>query len=38
MEDLMEQATEIQDSISRTYGLPDEIDEADLEAGNFTVF
>jgi charged multivesicular body protein 5 len=33
MEDLLEQANEIQDSLSRSYAVPDEIDEADLEAG-----
>ncbi|KAI0089091.1 Snf7 family [Irpex rosettiformis] len=32
MEDLLEQANEIQDSLSRSYAVPDEIDEADLEA------
>jgi hypothetical protein len=33
MEDLIEQANEVQESMSRTYGVPDEVDEADLEAG-----
>jgi hypothetical protein len=33
MEDLIEQANEIQESLSRTYGVPDEVDEADLQAG-----
>jgi len=33
MEDLMEQANEIQESLGRSYAVPDEIDEADLEAG-----
>ena len=33
MEDLIEQANEIQEVMSRTYGVPDELDEADLEAG-----
>lgn len=33
MEDLMEQANEVQESMSRTYGVPEEVDEADLEAG-----
>ena len=33
MEDLMEQANEIQESMGRSYGVPDELDEADLEAG-----
>lgn len=32
MEDLMEQANEVQESMSRTYGVPEEVDEADLEA------
>ncbi|SCV70608.1 BQ2448_3370 [Microbotryum intermedium] len=35
MEDLIEQANEVQESMSRTYGVPDEVDEADLEAGSF---
>jgi charged multivesicular body protein 5 len=33
MEDLMEQANEIQETLGRSYGLPEDIDEADLEAG-----
>lgn len=33
MEDLIEQANEIQESLGRSYAVPDEIDEADLEAG-----
>ncbi len=33
MEDLIEQSNEIQESLGRTYGVPDEVDEADLEAG-----
>ncbi|KAJ6538549.1 vacuolar protein sorting-associated protein 60 [Mycena vulgaris] len=32
MEDLLEQANEIQESLGRSYAVPDEIDEADLEA------
>ncbi|KAK7060423.1 Vacuolar protein-sorting-associated protein 60 [Paramarasmius palmivorus] len=32
MEDLLEQANEIQESLARSYAVPDEIDEADLEA------
>ncbi|KAJ9121747.1 hypothetical protein QFC22_002368 [Naganishia vaughanmartiniae] len=32
MEDLIEQANEIQETMGRTYGVPDEVDEADLEA------
>jgi charged multivesicular body protein 5 len=34
MEDLIEQANEIQETMGRTYGVPDEVDEADLEAGS----
>lgn len=33
MEDLLEQANEIQESLGRSYDVPDELDEADLEAG-----
>jgi charged multivesicular body protein 5 len=33
MEDLLDQANEIQESLGRSYAVPDEIDEADLEAG-----
>ncbi|KAG6842024.1 hypothetical protein C0991_003550 [Blastosporella zonata] len=32
MEDLIEQANEIQETLGRSYAVPDEIDEADLEA------
>jgi len=32
MEELLEQANEIQETLGRSYALPDEIDEADLEA------
>ncbi|KAJ3041070.1 hypothetical protein HDV00_009970 [Rhizophlyctis rosea] len=32
MEDLMEQANDIQETLGRSYGLPDDIDEDDLEA------
>lgn len=35
MADLMESAAEVQESMSRTYGVPDELDEADLEAGTW---
>jgi len=38
MEDLIEQANEVQESMSRTYGVPDEVDEADLEAGKLSCF
>lgn len=37
MEDLLEQANEIQESLGRSYAVPDEIDEADLEAGKCRV-
>ena len=33
MEDMLEQANEIQESLGRSYAVPDEVDEADLEAG-----
>lgn len=33
MEDLLEQANEIQESLGRSYAVPDELDEADLAAG-----
>jgi charged multivesicular body protein 5 len=33
MEDLLEQTNEIQDALGRSYEVPDELDEADLEAG-----
>lgn len=33
LEDLVEQANEIQETLGRSYAVPDEIDEADLEAG-----
>ncbi|EJD01012.1 uncharacterized protein FOMMEDRAFT_21472, partial [Fomitiporia mediterranea MF3/22] len=32
MEDLLEQANEIQETLGRSYAVPDEIDEADLQA------
>jgi charged multivesicular body protein 5 len=34
MEDLLEQANEVQESLGRSYAVPDELDEADLEAGS----
>jgi hypothetical protein len=37
MEDLIEQANEIQETMGRRYGVPDEVDEADLEAGSLDV-
>lgn len=33
MEDLLEQANEIQESLARSYAVPEEIDEAELQAG-----
>lgn len=36
MEELLEQANEIQESLGRSYEVPDELDEADLEAGTFS--
>lgn len=33
MEDLHETSTEVQDILSRSYGVPEEFDEADLEEG-----
>jgi len=38
MEDLLEQANEIQETLGRSYAVPDELDEADLEAGMFQGF
>jgi charged multivesicular body protein 5 len=35
MQDLLEQANEVQETLGRSYAVPDEIDEADLEAGMF---
>ncbi|KAL9936362.1 hypothetical protein V8E36_004430 [Tilletia maclaganii] len=32
MEDLIDQANEVQETLGRTYGVPEEIDEADLQA------
>lgn len=33
MEDLIEQANDIQETLGRSYAVPDELDDADLEAG-----
>lgn len=33
MEDMLDDVNEIQESLGRQYGVPDNIDEADLEAG-----
>lgn len=35
LEDMMEDANEIQEAMSRSYGTP-ELDDADLEAGNIS--
>jgi len=35
MEDLLDQANEIQEALGRSYNLPEDIDEADLEAGKY---
>ena len=35
MEDMIEQANEIQESLGRSYGVPDEIDEDELQAGGW---
>ena len=37
MEDLLEPANEIQESLGRSYAVPDEIDEAELEAGTLSI-
>jgi len=37
MEDLLEQANEIQEALGRSYNVPDEIDEADLQAGMYQI-
>ena len=33
MADMLEIANEVQDTLGRSYGMPDDIDEADLDAG-----
>ena len=33
MSDMLEIANEVQDTLGRSYGMPEDIDEADLEAG-----
>jgi hypothetical protein len=38
MEDMLDQANEIQESLARSYAVPDEIDEQDLEAGTLAGF
>ena len=37
MADMLDIANEIQDSLGRTYGMPDDIDEADLDAGLLSI-
>ena len=37
MEELLEQANEIQETLGRSYAVPDELDEADLEAGAYSL-
>lgn len=37
MEDMLEQANEVQESLSRSYATPD-VDEDDLEAGKLAFF
>ena len=37
MEDMLELANEVQETLGRAYGLPEDVDEDDLEAGNNTV-
>lgn len=36
MEDMLELAGEVQETLGRAYGLPDDVDEDDLEAGQFS--
>lgn len=38
MEDLLEQANEIQEVMGRSYGVPDDLDEDDLQAGIIFMF
>lgn len=33
MQDLLEQANEVQESLGRSYALPDDVDESELDAG-----
>jgi hypothetical protein len=37
MEDLIEQANEVQESLGRSYGVPDQIDEDELQAGQYII-
>ena len=34
MADMLEIANDVQETLGRTYGMPDDLDEADLEAGS----
>jgi charged multivesicular body protein 5 len=38
LEDLLEEANLVQESLGRSYGLSEDIDEADLDAGKFNIF
>jgi charged multivesicular body protein 5 len=33
LDDLLQQANEVQETLGRSYGLPDDVDEDELEAG-----
>ena len=35
MEDMLEQANEVMETMGRSYGLPEDVDEDDLEAGMY---
>lgn len=37
MEDLLEQANEVQETLGRSYAIGDEVDEDDLEAGTILI-
>lgn len=37
MEDMLDIANEVQETLGRTYGMPDDVDEADLEAGWYKI-
>ena len=37
MEDMLEQTNEIMDVLGKPYGLPDDVDEDDLEAGKSSI-
>ncbi|KXN64542.1 hypothetical protein CONCODRAFT_45215 [Conidiobolus coronatus NRRL 28638] len=38
LEDLLEEANLVQETLGRSYGLSEDIDEADLDAGKFNIF